>query len=106
MKNVIPYQRVSTGNQTHSLKKQSELISKYCLENQFVIVESYLDVCSDKDFIRPQFNRLLQMCMSKPEKVDMILVSDWSRFGRDKTEVEQMVNSLSELGIEVKSINE
>ncbi len=71
-----------------SIENQKRILEKYALENSFEIVDTYVDDgYSGTSFNRPGVQRLLED--AKNGRIDVIIVKDLSRFGRNYIEVGQ-----------------
>lgn len=71
-----------------SIENQKRMLEKYATENGFEIVDEYIDDgWSGTNFQRPGVQRLLED--AKNGKINVIIVKDLSRFGRNYIEVGQ-----------------
>lgn len=107
MKRAIIYTRVSSDEQANnntSLASQKEDIKRYCDREGIFITEVYVEDYSGKTFDRPEWNKIRAFCQTHAESVDLILVANWYRFGRNVTESFVEISKLSQLNIEVQSI--
>lgn len=77
--NVI-YARVSTSNQRKDLENQIKLLEGFCAKSGTVIDDIYSEIASGMHYERKQFQRLLEMVMSKT--VSTVFVTYKDRFGR------------------------
>lgn len=69
-----------------SIDNQRKLLTKYIEENEFELVDEYVDDgISGTTFERPEVQRLLDD--AKNGRIDTIIVKDLSRFGRNYIEV-------------------
>ena len=71
-----------TSINSESVENQVNLLNEYVLKNNYQVYDTYIDDgYTGTNFNRPSFNRLIKDIESK--KVNMIIVKDLSRFGRD-----------------------
>ena len=85
--------KTNENDDSNSIVNQKELLTRYCLDRDWVIYDIY----SDDDFTgsdrnRPEFNRMLKDAESK--KFDVILCKTQSRFTREIELVEKYINYL------------
>lgn len=72
------------GNTSESVSigTQKSLLTRYCTENGFQIYDYYIDDgYSGTNFDRPDFSRM--MTDVEDRKVNLVIVKDLSRFGRE-----------------------
>ena len=68
--------------ESNSITNQKEILKKYAEENNLNIYDIYIDDgYSGTNFERPDFKRMIQDI--KDKKVNMVIVKDSSRLGRD-----------------------
>lgn len=68
--------------ESNSITNQKEILKQYAKENNLNIYDIYIDDgYSGTNFERPDFKRMIQDI--KDKKVNMVIVKDSSRFGRD-----------------------
>ena len=77
--NVI-YARVSTYKQKDDLKRQVQLLNKYCLANKIVVDKTYSEISSGIDLDRKEFNSMLNDIFQY--KVDKVIISNKDRLTR------------------------
>ena len=71
-----------------SIENQKRILEKYALDNGFEIIDTYIDDgYTGTNFSRPGVQRLLED--AKNGRIDVIIVKDLSRFGRNYIEVGQ-----------------
>ena len=71
-----------------SIENQKRMLEKYAVENGFEVVDEYMDDgYSGTNFNRPDVRRLLGD--AKTGRINVIIVKDLSRFGRNYIEVGQ-----------------
>ena len=74
-----------------SIENQKRILEKYAHENGFEIVDEYIDDgWSGTNFNRPGVQRLLED--AKTGKINLIIVKDLSRFGRNYIHVGQYID--------------
>lgn len=100
---VAIYSRVSTNSaeQLKSLAAQVSAFTRLVASTPtWLLVDVYMDVASGKSgSSRIEFHRLLEDCYN--HKINIILVKNISRFGRDTVETIDALNQLKILGIRV-----
>lgn len=84
--NVGIYCRLSRedegDNQSESINNQRDYLTKYVLENGWIIVDIYIDDgYTGTNFDRPDFQRLIRDIEKK--KINLVITKDLSRLGRD-----------------------
>ena len=95
MKNIA-YTRISTNQQ--DLKKQKHLLLEYAQKNQWLIHEFIeAEVSSQKN----QQQRKINILLDKLNQGDRLLVAELSRLGRNMLETLNIINTLSEKGIQI-----
>ena len=76
-----------------SIENQKKILEKYARENGFEIIDEYIDDgWSGTNFNRPGVQRLLED--AKNGRINVIIVKDLSRFGRNYIEVGQYTDYL------------
>ena len=79
------YARVSRDSEyskSDSIDNQLSLVQRYCINNKFDIVETYIDDgYSGTNFYRPGFCKVLND--ARQGIINCIIVKDLSRFGRN-----------------------
>ena len=108
-KRGISYSSVSTDEQADkgfSLPEQELRIRKFCSHQEIEIIESYTEDHSAKNFVRPEFQKLLAKIKSKSLRFDYLIVTKLDRFSRDIFNSISMYNTLNTFGIQVFSISE
>jgi site-specific DNA recombinase len=102
MNKAILYCRVSTDEQAikgYSLNDQEDRLQQYCLKNDIEIACIYREDHSAKNFIRPEFKKLLEYIKFNKGQVDSLLFVKWDRFSRNAPEAYEMLKKLTKLGI-------
>ena len=107
---VALYLRVSTGRQAAgdvSIPSQRDLTRRYCEARGWVAKEEFVEPgASATDDRRPVFQRMLETARDPERRFDVILVYAFSRFYRNRAEMELTIRSLQKLGIEVVSVTQ
>lgn len=94
--NVFGYIRVSSDKQ--DLQKQEHLLLKYAQQNNLQVSEFInIEISSRKSTKERRIDELL----ARLEEGDVLLVAELSRLGRNMFEVINIINQLSENGVEV-----
>ena len=106
--NVITYGRVCNEEHNNSLKnnnliRQEEILKNYCDIKKYNTVKRYQEVCSGKNFDRPEWNTLMDYVVNNKNTVDVVLISEWSRLSRNPEKILAEVSKLSKMGILVHS---
>ena len=109
MKRAVAYIRVSTKSkaQLHSFDYQLEYWQDYITENpdmELVGIYSDWGISGKSLSRRPQLLKLIDD--AKKKEFDLVLVKSVARFGRNTTEILQLVRMLRDIGIEVIFENE
>src|ERR1700761_6566230 len=98
MKSAYLYVRVSTEEQKrkgYSLPEQEDRLLRYCEYNNIKVIEIFREDYSAKNFIRPQWNRLLSSVKrSKSKEEKHILFVRWDRFSRSIEYAYEMIGIL------------
>lgn len=70
-----------------SIENQRRILEKYAIDNGFTVVDTYIDDgYSGTSFNHPEVQRLLDD--AKKGKINVIIVKDLSRFGRNYIEAD------------------
>ena len=106
LKRVALYARFSSDNQrAESIDAQIRAMKKYCQENHYLIVETYVDeaksATSDK---RPAFQQMIKD--SDKKLFDVLLVHKLDRFSRNRYDSAMYKNRLKRNGVTVFSVLE
>lgn len=107
IKRAILYARVAT---TEVLKKSGSLTYQideqklYCKKHNIQVEGIFYDLASGVSFDREEFQNLLNDLRSKKIEADLLLISSWDRFSRNKSETEIMVKKINSLGVKVKAL--
>ncbi|WP_090647988.1 recombinase family protein [Mucilaginibacter sp. OK283] len=109
MKTADLYIRVSTDEQAdkgYSQRSQEEVLTKYCVLRDIKIRNVIFEDHSAKSFKRPEWQKLLIQLKKKRGQTDLILFTKWDRFSRNAGDAYQMINLLSDLGVEPQAIEQ
>lgn len=109
---VAAYLRLSkeefnSEKESNSITNQRQIIDNYLKEhNEYYLIDYYIDDgYSGTNFDRPEFKRMLKDI--KRERIDIILVKDLSRIGRNYIETGNYLEVIFPgMGVSVISINE
>ena len=86
-------QEYERAGESLSIENQKKILEKYARENGFEIIDEYIDDgWSGTNFNRPGVQRLLED--AKNGRINVIIVKDLSRFGRNYIEVGQYTDYL------------
>lgn len=96
---VVIFTRVSKQSQDYS--RQVADLQAYADRQQYQVLTILKEKISGstKNAARPELHKLLELCLSG--QVDKVLVAEVSRLGRRTSEVLQVVEQLSDLGISI-----
>lgn len=84
------YIRLSKEDKNESIKNQKNLLIKYANDQNYKIVDTYIDDgYTGTNFKRPAFQRLLKDIKTK--KINTVIVKDLSRLGRDYIKTGELV---------------
>ncbi len=107
-KTAVGYLRVSTveqGNGT-SLESQMESIKNFCLSNEIILLATFIDTFSGKNFKRPEYEKAYKLLQENKDEIELFLTIKIDRFTRDlKTGIETF-DEIKKLGIEVNFVDE
>ena len=102
------YCRVSTREkqQFDSLNEQISALTRHVFyKPNWMLFDSYIDIAPGISITkRPSFQRMLQDCQDS--KLDIILIKNISRLGRNTIELLEVYNKLISLGIRIISLQE
>lgn len=109
---VAAYLRLSKeeynyDKESNSITNQRQIIDNYLLEHkEYKLVDYYIDDgYSGTNFDRPEFQRMLEDIKNK--KIDVIVIKDLSRLGRNYIETGNYVEViLPAMGVSIISVNE
>jgi site-specific DNA recombinase len=110
IKNCYIYSRVSTAAQTegYSLEAQQEVIREYAAYRELKIVGDYCDAGKSGKNIkgRPAFRQMMEDIITQKDEVSFVLVYKLSRFGRNAADILRSIQTLTDYGIDLVSVNE
>ena len=105
----VTYARVSTdeqGENGFSLRDQEEKLRRYCTQHGIELVEHFNESYSGKTFIRPEFNRLIELLEKKKGEIDQLLVVRYDRFGRNLIEGMKVMARLTKLKVKFRALDQ
>jgi len=104
------YLRVSTARQAEhdvSIPDQKRQGEAYCQSRGYQLVETYVELgASATNDRRPEFQKMIEAGTAKPAAFDMVVVHSFSRFFRDRFELEFYVRKLAKNGVKLVSITQ
>jgi site-specific DNA recombinase len=107
---AVCYARVSTVEQAeknNSLPVQNGKFREFCERNAVDILETFVDKQSARTAAnRPEFQRMLEFCKKNHKNISQVIVADLSRFARNVVDQGATISTLTQLGIDVVSIDE
>lgn len=96
------YCRIDAPEDTHgALKNQRKQLMDYADQMGFEVVGCSEDMASGLEFDRPGLKRFLDA--ARNGGVDILIVHDLSRIGRDTCEAVRFLNRLEQMGVSVYS---
>jgi site-specific DNA recombinase len=106
---AVTYCRVSTVEQTKnlSLSTQRSACREYCAQHGHRIVEEFVEEGeSAKTTNRLALNRMLEFCVGRKHRVELVVVYNVSRLARNRLDHLLVRTSLAGLGITLRSVTE
>lgn len=102
------YIRVSTDKQlsNNSIPVQTRIGQEYFKRERIQLVRTFADDISGKNFKRPAFEDMKAYCKTNASSIDIIVVIDWSRFGRNALDSLDEIKQFRQLGISVQAIEQ
>lgn len=98
---VAIYARVSTSDQ--SCERQLAELSDYAGRNNFEVVGSFKETGSGKKNDRTERKKILEL--ARHRKIDLVLVSELSRWGRSTPDLRSTVERLAECSVALRALN-
>ncbi len=98
---IIGYIRVSTDRQ--DLDKQRHLLLEYA-RRQRIVIDEFIEI--EMSSRKSQAARRIDEMIAKLEAGDLLLVAELSRLGREMLQVLNLINTLSEKGVEITFIRQ
>jgi DNA invertase Pin-like site-specific DNA recombinase len=108
MKAII-YTRVSTDDQAdrgHSLPEQKSILENYCTQRNIRVVKHFQEDYSGKTFDRPAWNQLIIFAKANKRDIDLVLVTEWDRLGRNQLQTLLALESFKAMGISINSVSQ
>ena len=110
IKSCYIYTRVSTAAQVegYSLDAQLDALRKYAEYRELNIAGEYCDAGKSGKSIkgRPAFRQMMDDVVSQKDEVSFVLVFKLSRFGRNAADIMRSLQTLSDFGIDLVSVND
>lgn len=98
---IAIYARVSTGDQ--SCERQLDELADYSSRNDFEIVGTFKETASGANSDRIERRKVLEL--ARHRKIDLVLVSELSRWGRSTPDLRTTVQNLAECGVALRALN-
>jgi site-specific DNA recombinase len=104
--NLIGYVRVSSENQEDntSIGTQVEGIENYCKAKEWNLVQIFVDVCSGKDFKRPEFTKMMEKI--NKDDINGVMVFKYDRLSRSPVDGRNFTDELEKKGIAFLSVQD
>lgn len=110
IKSCYIYTRVSTAAQVegYSLDAQMESLREYAEYRELKIAGEYCDAGKSGKNIkgRPAFRQMMEDVVTQKDGIAFVLVFKLSRFGRNAADIMRSLQTLSDFGIDLVSVNE
>lgn len=110
IKSCYIYTRVSTAAQVegYSLDAQVEALREYAEYRELRIAGEYCDAGKSGKSIkgRPAFRQMMEDAVAQKDGIAFVLVFKLSRFGRNAADIMRSLQTLSDFGIDLVSVNE
>ena len=107
--NAVIYCRVSTAEQTKNLSLSTQMAAckAYCGQHGYRVVKAFVDAGeSAKTTDRPELQRLLEFCLSRKAKVELLVVYNLSRLARNVNDHVSLLMVLTKAGVQLRSVTE
>lgn len=103
-KRAVLYARVSSQKQEkgYSLESQVESCRKLAASNNWVVTATFREVCSGTVLNRPQLDKLRDLVAAG--EVDVVVVHDVDRLGRDPAQIALVERELEESGCSISYV--
>lgn len=98
---IAVYARVSTGDQ--SCERQLAELEAYASRNYFEIVGTFRETGSGAKNDRTERNKILEL--ARRREIDLVLVSELSRWGRSTPDLRSTVERLAECNVALRALN-
>lgn len=100
--------RVSSDEQAkgYSLGNQEKSLKEHCEKNGITILKCFREDHSAKTFNRPEWKDLIKFTKANKSQIDLLLVTDWSRFSRNTTDAYEQIRQFKKWGIEIQAIQQ
>jgi putative DNA-invertase from lambdoid prophage Rac len=95
---VVIYARVSTADQ--SCQRQLTELTNYIQRGEFEMVGSFMETGSGAKIDRAERKKVLEL--ARQRKIDLVLVSELSRWGRSTVDLQSTVKRLAECNVALK----
>ena len=109
-KGAVIYVRVSTAEQAssnQSLPVQESKARAFCQQRGLAVLKLFADKGeSARTDDRPEFKKLMTYCRQHRREISHVIVSDLSRLARNVLDQGQTIVGLTEMGIELVSVDE
>jgi site-specific DNA recombinase len=103
------YYRVSTGRQmanAASIPSQRQITSAFCDQNNYLIVEEFVEAATATDDRRPVLQEMIDRACASDHPYDAIVFYAFNRFFRNVAEMELTIHKLRKHGVEVVSVTQ
>jgi site-specific DNA recombinase len=109
MSSAVLYIRVSTAEQAtgnYSLPTQEAKERNFCRQQGLPVLKLFADKESARTDDRPEFKKMLAYCRQHRKEISHVIVADLSRLARNVLDQGQTIVELTELGIQLVSVDE
>lgn len=109
VKRAATYYRVSTGRQfanDASIPSQRQITSAYCDQNNYFIVEEFIEAATATDDRRPALQEMIERACGSDRPFDAIIFYAFNRFFRNVAEMELTIRKLRKHGVDVVSVTQ
>jgi putative DNA-invertase from lambdoid prophage Rac len=98
---VAIYARVSTNDQ--SCERQLAEIEGYVNRNDFEVIATFKEIGSGAKNDRTERKKVIEL--ARHRKIDLVLVSELSRWGRSTPDLRSTIERLAECGVALRALN-